>query len=58
MEADLDDGTGSLILRWTGRLNVPGIVPGAVVGVRGTALSDHGRLVVLNPWYELVKPPK
>ncbi len=53
MEVDLDDGTGSLALRWTGRLSIPGIFPGAFLRVRGTVLSEHGRLVILNPLYEL-----
>ena len=53
-EADLDDGTGQVTLRWTGRLGIPGIVPGASLRIRGTVLSEGERLVILNPLYEFV----
>lgn len=57
-EADLDDGSGRIALRWTGRLHVAGVAPGALVRVRGTALSERGRFVVLNPVYELAARPR
>lgn len=51
-EADLNDGTGQVTLRWTGRLAIPGIEPGVTLRVRGTVLTDGERLVILNPLYE------
>jgi hypothetical protein len=51
-EADLDDGTGQVTLRWTGRLGIPGIEPGAGLRIRGTVLREGERLVILNPLYE------
>ncbi|HVX20499.1 MAG TPA: hypothetical protein VHB02_04060 [Acidimicrobiales bacterium] len=50
-EAELDDGTGSVLLRWSGRDGVPGVVVGARLVVEGTVLADHGRPVLLNPLY-------
>jgi hypothetical protein len=53
-EAELD---GLLTLRWLGRERVPGIEPGAVVHVEGVVMDDHGRLVIVNPLYELTVDP-
>lgn len=50
-DAVLDDGTGTVTLRWLGRANVPGITAGAPVTVEGTVLAQRGRLVLLNPLY-------
>lgn len=50
-DAWLDDGTGSVVLRWLGRDSVPGIVPDARLGVEGTVSEVGGRLVILNPLY-------
>jgi len=50
-EAELDDGTGTVLLRWSGRDEVPGVVAGAGLMVEGTVLGDHGRPVLLNPLY-------
>ncbi len=53
LETDLDDGSGTITLRWTGRWTIGGIRPGTFIEVEGTVLDDHGRLVILNPRYEL-----
>ncbi len=52
----LDDGTGQVVLAFTGRQELPGLVPGARVRVEATAMIDpHGPLLVLwNPRYELL----
>lgn len=47
----LDDGTGTITLRWVGRRSVPGVGPGRAVTVEGTVLDQHGLLVLLNPLY-------
>lgn len=52
-DAVVDDGTGAIVLRWLGRVALPGIVPGSHLVAEGTAGLDRGRLVVLNPLYEL-----
>jgi hypothetical protein len=53
LEADLDDGTGVIALRWIGRWVIPGVGPGAILEAEGTVLVDHHRLVMLNPLYEI-----
>lgn len=49
-DAWLDDGTGTIRLRFT-RLDVPGIVPGAVLCVEGTVAELSGSPGLLNPLY-------
>jgi hypothetical protein len=58
LEAELDDGTGVVTLRWVGRERIPGIVKGASLAVEGTVLDEHGRLVLLNPLYRFVHSSK
>jgi hypothetical protein len=58
LEAELDDGTGVVILRWVGRERIPGIVEGTSLVVEGTVLDEHGRLVLLNPLYRFVHSSK
>jgi hypothetical protein len=53
-EAELDDGTGSIVLRWVGRDRIPGVVVGASLTVEGTVLAERGRRVILNPLYRFV----
>jgi hypothetical protein len=54
-EAELDDGTGVVVLRWPGRRWVTGVRCGAVLRVEGTVQPSWGRPVVLNPLYELCR---
>ncbi len=49
LEAELDDGTGAITLRWLGREAVPGIAVGTALTAEGTVLVEHGRNLVLNP---------
>ncbi len=53
-EVDVSDETGRTTLRFLGRDKVPGIRPGAQLLVEGTMLAQQGRLVILNPRYELL----
>jgi hypothetical protein len=53
-EAVLDDGSGRITLCWVGRERVGGVEAGAHLLVEGTVLTDRGRLILLNPLYELV----
>lgn len=53
----LEEGGGSVTLAFTGRRRVPGLEEGARLRVEGTAQVRAGRLVVLNPSYEILAPP-
>lgn len=57
LRAQLFDGTGTIDLCWTGRRDVPGIVPGRRLVAAGMiARGEPGdtRLVMYNPRYELL----
>ena len=56
LEATVNDGTGSLVVVWTGRRQIPGVAPGKrlVLSGRGTPQGTTSRLTVLNPRYELL----
>ena len=56
LEATVSDGTGSLVIIWTGRRHIPGVAPGKrlVLSGRGTPQGAGGRLTLLNPRYELL----
>jgi hypothetical protein len=53
---ELDDGSGRVLLAFTGRRRPPGLDVGMRCRVEGTAQPDpHGKLLVLwNPIYELL----
>lgn len=50
-EAELDDGTGAIVLRFMGQRRVPGLAPGRQMFAHGTPGQEHGALVMLNPLY-------
>lgn len=54
LEADLDDGTGSLTLIWLGRRRILGIEPGRSLSVTGRIGVHDGRRIIYNPRYELM----
>lgn len=56
LEATVQDGTGTLILLWTGRKRIPGLRPGARLLVTGrpTPAGRTGRPTIYNPGYELL----
>jgi len=56
LEATISDGTGSVLVVWTGRRKIAGIAPGKrlVVSGRGAATGPKGRLLLFNPSYELL----
>ena len=56
LEVTVKDGSGSLVIVWTGRRTIPGVSPGKrlVLSGRGTAQGAGGRLMLLNPRYELL----
>ena len=56
LEATVNDGTGSLVVVWTGRRSIPGVAPGKrlVLSGRGNTQGGGSRLTVFNPRYELL----
>lgn len=56
LEATVNDGSGTMVVVWTGRRNIPGVAPGKrlVLSGRGTPQGAAGRLTVFNPRYELL----
>ena len=56
LEATVTDGSGTVVAMWTGRRRIAGINPGqrlAITG-RGSLSGPGGRLLILNPAYELL----
>jgi hypothetical protein len=49
----LDDGTGTLVLRFFGRAAVPGLVSGRGVVAQGTPGRADGTVVMINPLYSV-----
>ncbi|HET9127213.1 MAG TPA: OB-fold nucleic acid binding domain-containing protein [Propionibacteriaceae bacterium] len=54
LEAELDDGTGTVRLVWLGRPSVPGIVAGRRLRVTGRLTQSDGRRTIFNPRYQLL----
>ncbi len=56
LEVTVKDGSGSLVIVWTGRRHIPGVTPGKrlVLSGRGSPQGAGGRLMLLNPRYELL----
>jgi hypothetical protein len=50
-EAEIDDHTGVIVLRFLGRIHVPGLVPGLHIVATGTPGTERAALVMLNPLY-------
>lgn len=57
LEAELYDGSGSVVLLWLGRRRIRGIEPGRMLTARGRVADVHGRRVIYNPRYELLPTP-
>jgi hypothetical protein len=51
---ELSDGTGTIALRFMGRTDVPGVVPGCHLRVEGTPWMEGDILMMLNPLYDSV----
>lgn len=56
LEATVSDGTGTLVVLWTGRRRIAGVRPGAklIVSGRPTPAGRTGRPTLYNPAYELL----
>lgn len=53
LEAELYDGSGTVLLVWLGRRHIAGIEPGRELTVRGRVATRDGEPVIYNPYYEL-----
>lgn len=54
LEAELYDGTDTVILAWLGRRRIVGIEPGRrLIAAGRVAVRDEDRRVIYNPWYEI-----
>jgi hypothetical protein len=58
LECTLSDGSGTMLLVFQGRNEIPGIERGARIVVEGTVGSWHRRFAMINPTYELVSGPE
>lgn len=54
LEADLNDGTGSVSLIWMGRRRIECIMPGRHLLVTGRLTEEDGRRVIFNPEFEVL----
>ena len=56
LEANITDGTGTLVAVWTGRRRIAGVGPGKrlMISGRGAPIGPGGRLLFYNPRYELL----
>lgn len=57
LEAELYDGSGSVMLIWLGRRRITGIEPGRSVTACGRVAMVDGVRVIYNPRYELRAAP-
>lgn len=58
VEAELWDGSGTVLLVWLGRRGIAGIEPGRSLVARGRVAARNGTPVMYNPWYELRATPR
>jgi hypothetical protein len=54
LEAELFDGSGSLVLVWLGRREIAAINPGRSLEVQGRVGSHGGDRIIYNPRYQLL----
>lgn len=55
MDAEIADRTGSMLLRFSGRVAIPGLVVGSHVEAEGTPSCRRGVLVMLDPRYSFTR---
>ena len=56
LEATITDGSGHLLVVWTGRRRIAGVAPGKrlMISGRGAPQGPKQRLLIYNPRYELL----
>src|SRR5262245_12039365 len=57
LEVVVDDGTGQLVLAFTGRQRLAGVVPGRPLVAAGVIRLHRGRHMLMNPAYLLAAGP-
>ena len=53
LEAEIDDGSGRLVIVWLGRSTIRGIEPGRGITIEGRVVQLNGVRMMHNPRYEL-----
>src|SRR5690349_23588675 len=53
LEAELYDGSGTILLIWLGRRRIAGIFPGRLIRVEGRIGLHNDSRIMYNPRYEL-----
>jgi hypothetical protein len=53
LEAELYDGSGTVVLLWLGRRRIGGVNPGVNMRVSGRLSSQEDHPVIYNPRYEI-----
>jgi hypothetical protein len=54
LEAELADGTGTILVIWLGRRRIAGVEPGRGIVVEGRIGAAGGARLIYNPRYELL----
>lgn len=54
LEVTIADGTGKAVAVFTGRRRLAGLDPGRTVVVDGVSRNERGRVLLINPAYELL----
>ncbi|MFZ0530224.1 MAG: OB-fold nucleic acid binding domain-containing protein [Propionicimonas sp.] len=54
LEAEFNDGSGTVTLIWMGRRTIPGVAAGSELVVRGRVSYVDGQRRLYNPYYELI----
>jgi RecG-like helicase len=54
LEVTVSDGRGSVTSVFLGRRKIAGISPGRRIAIEGVTAKDGNRLLVYNPFYELL----
>ncbi len=54
IEVQVSDGKGSINAVFLGRRRIGGVVAGRKLILQGMVMSDHNRLMMFNPLYELL----
>lgn len=54
LEAEFDDGSGTVTIVWMGRRAIPGVTAGRELTVSGRVSYVDGQRRLYNPYYELI----
>ncbi|MDO5676686.1 MAG: OB-fold nucleic acid binding domain-containing protein [Propionibacteriaceae bacterium] len=54
LEAEVNDGSGTVGLIWMGRSRLECLMPGRHIRVTGRLAEDEGRPVIFNPDFEII----